>query len=103
MNKVVTEKLDDLIRLCKQFHVGRLELFGSAAAGVAFDARRSDVDFLVEFLSLQPGESADAYFSLLFALQELFGRNVDLVMVGAVRNPYFLESINRNQTLLYAA
>ena len=103
MNTLIRDKLDDLVRLCERFRVERLELFGSATTEEEFDPQRSDLDFLVEFLSLQPGEHADAYFGLLFALQDLFGRNIDLVMTGAVKNPYFLESINRNRTLLYAA
>ena len=48
-------------------------------------------------------EYADTYFGLLEGLQELFKRNVDLVMISAVKNPYFLESIERSRTLLYAA
>ena len=103
MPRLVSEKRDDLIRLCKRYRVLRLEVFGSATTDAAFDVQRSDLDFLVEFLPLQPGEHADAYFGLLFALQDLFGRSVDLVMNRAVKNPYFLESINRNRTLLYAA
>ena len=30
-------------------------------------------------------------------------RSVDLVMISAVKNPYFLESIEQSRTLLYAA
>ena len=103
MNTLISGRLDDLVRLCERFRVERLELFDSATTEEEFDPQRSDLDFLVEFLPLQPGEHADAYFGLLFALQELFGRNIDLVMTRAVKNPYFVESINRNRTLLYAA
>ena len=38
----------DIEALCRQFAVRRLEMFGSAA-GVSFDATRSDVDFIVDF------------------------------------------------------
>lgn len=89
-------------QLCRKFRVRRLELFGSAA-GEAFDPQTSDLDFLVEFEELKHGEYADTYFGLLEGLQELFQRNVDLVMVSAVKNPYFLKSIERTRTLLYAA
>ena len=102
MNRPIEEKRDELLRLCAQYRVRRLELFGSALTD-QFDPATSDLDFLVEFLPLQPGERADAYFELLNALRELFQRNVDLVMAKAIRNRYFLESINRNRTLLYAA
>ena len=46
---------------------------------------------------------ADAYFDLLFGLQELFGRQVDLVMRSAIVNPYFRESVEESRELLYAA
>lgn len=102
MDQLIEEKRNDLIRLCAKYRVRRLELFGSALTD-RFDSQTSDLDFLVEFLPLQPGEYADAYFGLLEALRELFQRNVDLVMTGAIKNRYFLESINRGRTVLYAA
>ena len=102
MNPLIEEKRDELLRLCAKYRVRRLELFGSALSD-QFDPATSDLDFLVEFLPLQPGERADAYFELLHALRELFQRNVDLVMAKAIRNRYFLESINHSRVLLYAA
>ena len=102
MNRLIEEKRDELLRLCTTYRVRRLELFGSALTG-QFDPDTSDLDFLVEFLPLQPGEYADAYFGLLEGLREVFRRDVDLVMAKAIRNRYFLESINRSRTLLYAA
>jgi len=92
----------DIARLCKQHHVQRLDLIGSAASG-EFDPARSDLDFLVEFLPLQSGQHADAYFGLMHGLEDLFGRKVDLVMRGAVRNPWFARSIEACRELLYAA
>ncbi len=102
MNRLIEEKRDDLIRLCAKYRVRRLDLFGSALTD-RFDSHTSDLDFLVEFLPLQPGEYADAYFGLLEGLRELFRRNVDLVMTGAIKNRYFLEAINRRRAALYAA
>ncbi len=102
MVHLVEEKSDEIARLCARYSVKRLELFGSAA-GIDFDPQKSDIDFLVEFLPLHSGEHADAYFGLLEALQELLGRSVDLVMLNAVKNPYFLEAIVKNRTVLYAA
>lgn len=99
---LIEEKRDELTRVCAKYRVRRLELFGSAL-GERFDADKSDLDFLVEFLPLQPGEHADAYFGLLDGLRELFQRNVDLVMTGAIKNRYFFESISRSRTVLYAA
>jgi len=46
---------------------------------------------------------SDAYFGLLLALQDLLGRGVDLVEPGAIKNPYFLESVNESREAFYAA
>jgi len=88
--------------LCRRFQVRRLELFGSAA-GATFDQESSDLDFIVEFDDHPANGHADAYFGLAEALTELFHRDVDLVVLSAVKNPYFRESIERSRTLLYAA
>jgi len=93
---------DQIADLCRRYHVRRLEVFGSATTD-DFDARNSDVDFLVEFGSLEDGQHADAYFGLLADLESLLGRSVDLVMTSAVRNQYFFEAIKPTRTLVYAA
>jgi predicted nucleotidyltransferase len=93
---------DEIEELCHRFAVRRLEAFGSAVLG-DFDPARSDVDFLVEFHKAAPIGHADAYFGLLEELQRVLGRSVDLVVISAVKNPYFLENIERSRTLLYAA
>jgi len=105
MNRVdplVEDKHKELNALCKRFRVQRFEVFGSAADG-SFDPATSDLDFLVEFLPLQPGEHFDAYFGLLEALQELFQRRIDLVETTAMRNPYFIRRVNESRISIYAA
>jgi uncharacterized protein len=101
MDSVIAQHRSEIVEICRRHHVRRLELFGSAA-GDDFDVDRSDVDFLVEFEPLADGQHADAYFGLLESLEALLLRNVDLVMVGAIRNRYFLEAIQPTRTLLYA-
>ena len=103
MNSLVEHKINELNKLCVKYRVRRLELFGSAATEEQFDPQTSDLDFLIEFLPIHPGEYADAYFGLLESLNEMFDRPVDLVMIRAIKNPYFLEYINKNRILLYAA
>jgi predicted nucleotidyltransferase len=92
----------ELENLCRRYHVRTLELFGSAADGT-FDATRSDLDFLVEFLPEAADRTFHGYFDLKEALQRLFGCQVDLVMPGALRNPYFRKAVNRQREMLYAA
>ena len=103
MNSLIENRIEEVRKLCIKYHVRCLEIFGSAVSESRFDSESSDLDFLVEFLPLQPGRYADAYFGLLEALEKLYDRPVDLVMPRAVKNPYFRESINRNKVVLYAA
>jgi len=93
---------EELRMLCRRFHVRRLDLFGSAARD-DFDPQRSDIDFLVEFDRGAPQHAFDAYFGLKEALEELFGRPVDLVEAGAVRNPYLKASIEESRENVYTA
>ena len=103
MIAILEEHGESLAQLCKQYRVSRLEVFGSAATGADFDPQTSDIDLLVEFLPLQDGSHADTYFGLHEALERLLGRTVDLVMTRAIRNRFFLESVNQTRTVLYAA
>lgn len=68
----------------------RLGLFGSQARGEA--SSHSDLDFLVEF---EPGaKTFDGYMALKEFLEELFGRNVDLVVSEGLK-PRLREGILR--------
>lgn len=93
---------DSLRSLCLDYDVQRLELFGSAATSSKLHDI-GDLDFLVEFQPKAFEAYADNYFGLLEDLQQLFGKPVDLVVGSAVRNPYFLQSIDRTKTLVYEA
>jgi len=102
VSTIVSDQLDAVRQLCAQYHVRRLELFGSATNG-GFDESASDLDFLVEFQPLAPADRADAYFGLLAAMQDLFRREVDLVETEAINNPYFMKTVDQQRTVLYAA
>ena len=100
--RAVAARQSELSELCREFHILRLELFGSALNST-FDSEQSDLDFLVEFQPLQPGDYAAAFFGFKESLERLFGRPVDLVVASAIRNPYFRRSIEQSKALLYAA
>lgn len=102
MNPLIEKTRADLIQLCRQFHVHRLELFGSAARD-DFNSETSDLDFLVEFEPCSPSDHYEHYFGLLESLRALFGRPVDLVEAKAMRNPYFIRRVNQSRTSIYAA
>ena len=101
MHSIIESHRDEVRKLCRQFDVHSLDVFGSVAGGT-FDPQRSDVDFIVDF---GPGAQPDLfnrYFGLSEALAALFGRRVDLVMRGGMTNPYFSESVNRTRQSIYA-
>lgn len=102
MTKALEQHRPEIAALCRQFGVRRLDVFGSAATD-AFDPARSDYDFLVDLDSDAGGSLFTRYFSLKEGLEKLLGRNVDLVMIGALRNPYFIDSVNRTRQPVYAS
>lgn len=102
MNPMISKNQAEVAKLCREFHVQRLDIFGSAA-GVTFELERSDLDFLVEFETLPPDAYATSFFGFKEALEQLFGRTVDLVVASAIRNPYFRQSVEHDKILLYAA
>lgn len=81
-----------VITLCQRLHVKRLDLFGSATTE-QFGAE-SDVDVLVES-DRQVGNLFNRYFELKEELEIILGRSVDVVVVDAIKNPYFRASIEQ--------
>lgn len=102
MDPLVEAKRKELRQICRRHGVRHLEVFGSAADD-RFDPGKSDLDFLVEFDDMPPVRHADAFFGLLEELQDLFACPVDLVERKAIRNPYFLQAIERTKVVVYAS
>jgi predicted nucleotidyltransferase len=103
MIALVEEHQDAIEALCREYGVLRLELFGSAATG-EWDPARSDIDFIVEYPDdYDFGLWLTRYFEFKDRLEEVLGYQVDLVMVGAIRNTSFIENVNESRRLLYAA
>ena len=102
MHPAIDQHRSGIAAICRRFQVSRLEVFGSSAREDDFDPATSDVDFLIEFANdATPG--LQDFFGAKTALEHLLGRAVDLVELGAVRNPYVLANINRNREAVYAA
>jgi predicted nucleotidyltransferase len=101
MVAVIEQRRTALVELCREYRVEQLYVFGSAVRG-RFDARRSDLDFLVRFSDRAPtGEYADRYLGFAEALEQLFGRPVDLVTEESIRNPYFRREVEATRQRLY--
>ena len=102
MIRLLESKRREIEDVCERFGVARLEAFGSALRD-DFKPAESDLDLLVELKPMEPYARVDAYFGILDELRALLNREIDLVMAGAVKNPYISREIERTKQLLYAA
>ena len=102
MQNLIEHNLEEITRLCRQYRVRRLAVFGSLVR-LDFDPARSDVDFLVEFESVPVRLRMQNYLGLQSALASLLSRPVDLIEEGSIRNPYILNRVTEQEQVLYAA
>lgn len=103
MISLIDQNMEAIRELCRRHGVARLEVFGSASGG-AFDPDHSDVDFLIEFPpGCDFGQWMDRYLNLKDGLEKLLGREVDLVELKSVRNPFRLHTIHKSREVVYAA
>lgn len=86
--------------LCERHGVAHLELFGSATSE-EFNPKTSDFDFLVELDPHIAGSRAKRWTGLADELGALLGRHVDLMSPKYIKNPYFLQAVNRSRTLIF--
>ncbi len=89
----------EIERVCRRLPVKQLGLFGSALSQNF--SQGSDVDVLVIFDSGENIDLFDKYFELKEQLEEIFKREVDLVVDRKFRNPVLRKSIDRTRTVIY--
>jgi predicted nucleotidyltransferase len=99
----IDQHRDEIIAICEEYGLKRLEVFGSAASS-DFDPNRSDIDFLVVYpQGFDYGPWGSRETELRRRFEAVLGKHVDLVVLRWVRNPYVRRSIERHRVLLYAA
>jgi uncharacterized protein len=89
----------DIENLCGKMPIKRLDLFGSALTERY--STYSDVDVLVIFDSDESIDYFTKYFELKEHLEQIFNRQVDLVVDKPFKNPVFRESIEKTRTIIY--
>jgi len=103
MIAILEDKREAVAALCRRHGAARLYVFGSALRE-DFRPGESDIDFLVEFGPMDGHSKAHAYFDMLDELRALLSTEVDLDMVGVVKNRYIIaRDIERSKQMLYAA
>lgn len=86
-------------QICDALPVKRLGLFGSVL-NKKFTTE-SDIDVLVLFDEKQEIDLFDNYFKLKEKLEEVFNRQVDLVIEKNFENPFFKKSIEQSREIIY--
>lgn len=92
----------EIATLCRKYNVKELYAFGSVLDESKF-TNESDVDLLVDFNEIELLKYADNYFEFADSLEELFKRKVDLLTIRSLRNKYFIEAVNKEKEVVYAA
>ena len=76
----ISQQREQIFSLAARYGASHIRVFGSFARGTADD--HSDIDFLVD---LAPGRSLFDLGGFLYELQQLLGRNVDVVTTAGLR------------------
>lgn len=101
MIDTIKHNLISINQVCEKYAVKSLYLFGSATNNSFTE--KSDLDFLIDYFKDEEGQPKEPfdYFDILFSLENITGRKVDLVVKDAIRNSYFIKSLNKNKVLIY--
>jgi len=94
--EAILETLKKNKEILKKYGVKRIGLFGSFIRGE--QKKNSDIDFLVEFKN----PDFDDFMDLVFYLEDLFGRKVELITNGSI-SPYiqpYIKEVNWYETEL---
>lgn len=90
--KEILEKIQENKEQIRKFGVRKIGLFGSYIRDE--QKEKSDIDILVEFEKEKV--TFDNYMHLRFLLEDLFGRQVDLVILDDLKSqlkPYILKEV----------
>ncbi|MDE5731834.1 MAG: nucleotidyltransferase domain-containing protein [Bacteroidales bacterium] len=97
--KMIELNMNRIVALCKKYKVNRLFVFGSVLTD-KFNSE-SDVDMIVDFKKEEVDDYFDNYFDFKYSLQDLFGRDVDLIEEQSIKNPYFKSNVESTRQLIY--
>ena len=97
--QLIENNIHKIIDLCKKHKVHKLFVFGSILTNRFND--KSDVDLVVDFYKKVVDDYFDFYFVLKYSLEELLGREIDLLEEQTIKNPYLKKNVDATKTLIY--
>jgi len=80
IHELISQQRGQILALAGKYGASHIRIFGSVARGSADE--NSDIDFLVD---LEPGRSLFDLGGLLYELQQLLGRPVDVMTVAGLK------------------
>lgn len=99
--RLIELNLQRIVDLCRKHKVKTLAVFGSILTERFND--ESDVDLLVDFepQDFIEFDYVENYFSLKYAFEKLFNRQVDLIEDGNQLNPIFKKMVDKRKKVIY--
>lgn len=93
--------IEGIVELCRLHKVKSLYAFGSVLTP-RFN-EDSDVDLLVDFNESEIPllNFGDNFFGLQFALEDMFGRKVDLICDNIISNSVFRKEVDSTKRIIY--
>jgi len=102
MVETVSDHIEAIKNVCQKMQLKSLYLFGSGSTKKNY-TKESDLDFIFEFKKNENGLpiSGYDYFDLMFDLEKITGKKIDLVAEEKIKNKYFLERVNQEKIKIY--
>ena len=99
--KILVDEVEywQIEKLCVKHKVRRLFAFGSVLND-RFN-EQSDVDLIVDFDKSEINDYFINFFDFKYSLENIFGREVDLLEEQPVRNSFLRKNIENTKTLIY--
>ena len=100
MVNIISANIEVLRQFFKKNKIERVYVFGSAVSGDFNE--NSDMDFLIKFQAgLDPLEKGELWWNLHDTLRDFFNREIDIVTENSLKNPYFIEELDKTKKLIY--
>lgn len=98
---IIDQHIEDIQKLCVRHKVEQMFVFGSVLTKNFNE--NSDVDFLVKFGDIDLYDYFENLLNLKENLEKILLRNVDILEMQAVKNPYLKKSIDNSKLLIYGS
>lgn len=100
MIKIISSNIQLIRNYFETHRIEKAYVFGSAVSGNFNE--KSDLDFLVKFQSgISPLEKGELWWNLHDKLRDLLNREIDIVTESSLKNPYFIEELEKTKELIY--